>query len=111
MGVPAEGTDEAHAVDQRDQGVRDHDGEADAFGIRAPDADDAGQDADDDAEDALAAFDDDQQRAAALRAAEKLFKKYRASYVKKKADILAGIAEIKAWIRDNILLHCKTVLI
>lgn len=33
---------------------------------------------DDDAEEALAAFDDDQQRTAALRAAEKLFKKYEA---------------------------------
>ncbi len=33
---------------------------------------------DDDAQDALAAFDDDQQRAAALQAAEKLFRKYEA---------------------------------
>ena len=47
MGVPAERPDVAETVDQRDQGVRDHDGEADALGIRAPDADDAGQDADD----------------------------------------------------------------
>ena len=33
---------------------------------------------DDDAEDALAAFDDDQQRAAAIQAAQKLYRKYEA---------------------------------